>query len=83
MKNKFIGVEVPKMVTVNEAAKLTNLAKYHIRRLIRENKVKFILCGVKYLVNFDSLIEYMNIGETEPKAEKQSANVDKIKKAEV
>ncbi len=83
MANNFESVKVPKMLTVNECAELTNLAKYHIRRLIHENKVKFILSGTKYLVNFDSLVEYLNIGETKLGTEGQSVNVDKIKKVEV
>lgn len=54
----------PQMETINEASKISGLAKYRIRQIVLENKVKYVKAGKKYLINVDSLIEYLNKGET-------------------
>ena len=72
--------ELPKMVTINECAKLSGLAKYAIRRLVLDSKVKYIKLGKKYVVNFDSLIEYLSNGETQAETEEQNQNASKIRK---
>lgn len=65
---------VPKMATINEASKITGLAKYFIRQLAITNKVKTIKAGNKYLINVDKLIDFLNADdkaeETKPKIEK-------------
>ena len=60
MKAEF---DVPIYKTINECAEITKLAKYHIRQLVLQNKVKYLRAGAKYLINFDSLMEYLNAGE--------------------
>ena len=50
---------VPKFETIAKCANLTGLAKYHIRQLVLNQRVKFIKTGKKYLVQLDSLIEYL------------------------
>lgn len=52
----------PKMLTIQQTAKLTGISEFHIRKLLRENKIVHIRTGVKYLVNFDKFIEYLNSG---------------------
>lgn len=71
-------IELPKMATIQECAELSGLAKYAIRRLVLENKIKFIKLGKKYLVNFDNLVEYLNNGETQASTEIENSN--KIRK---
>lgn len=71
-------IELPKMATIQECAELSGLAKYAIRRLVLENKIKFIKLGKKYLVNFDNLVEYLNNGETKTNIEIENSN--KIRK---
>ncbi len=66
-------IELPKMATIQECAELSGLAKYAIRRLVLENKIKFIKLGKKYLVNFDNLVEYLNNGETHVKTETEDS----------
>lgn len=72
--------ELPKMATINECAKIVKLAKYHIRQLVLQGKVKYVKAGKKYLINLNSLIEYLNNGETEAKTEEQDNNTNKIRK---
>ena len=54
---------IPEMKTISEASKIVGLAKYHIRKLVLQNKIKFVRSGVKYLLNMDSLINYLNNGD--------------------
>ena len=54
------NLKAPTMATVNEAAKITGLAKYHIRQLALQNKIKNIRAGKKILINIEKLIEFLN-----------------------
>ena len=67
------------MKTINEVSEIVGLKKYHLRQLVLQNKVKFIKSGKKYLINLDSLIEYLNNGEVQPEIEKKE-NTNKIRK---
>jgi len=53
----------PQMTTINEAAKITGLAKYYIRQLALQNKIKNVRAGKKILINVDRLIEFLNNGD--------------------
>lgn len=53
----------PQMETINEASKISGLAKYRIRQMVLQNKVKYVRAGKKYLINIESLIDYLNNGE--------------------
>lgn len=53
----------PQMKTINEASKISGLAKYRIRQMVLQNKVKYVRAGKKYLINIESLIDYLNNGE--------------------
>lgn len=72
--------ELPKMATINECAKIVKLAKYHIRQLVLQGKVKYVKAGKKYLINLNSLVEYLNNGETQTKTEELTENASKIRK---
>lgn len=56
-------IVIPEMKTISEASKIVGLTKYHIRQLVLQGKVKFVRSGVKYLLNMDSLITYLNNGD--------------------
>ena len=56
-------IVIPEMKTISEASEITGLTKYNIRKLVLQGKVKFVRCGVKYLLNMDSLINYLNNGD--------------------
>lgn len=71
---------IPTMKTIKECSKILGLTKYHIRQLVLQEKVKFVRSGSKYLVNVDSLIEYLNNGETQTEEQEQFENTSKIRK---
>lgn len=56
-------IVIPEMKTISEASEIAGLAKYHIRKLVLQGKIKFVRSGVKYLLNMDSLINYLNNGD--------------------
>ena len=60
MQQKFI---IPHLQTISEASKIVGLTKYHVRKLVLQDKIKYVRSGVKYLVNVDSLINYLNNGD--------------------
>lgn len=60
MQRKIV---IPEMKTISEASKIVGLTKYHVRKLVLQDKIKYVRSGVKYLVNVDSLINYLNNGD--------------------
>ncbi len=78
MKENFKNV--PTMKSICECSQIAGLAKYHVRRLVLQGKVRYVRSGSKYLVNVDSLIEYLNNGETQTETEEQDNNTSKIRK---
>lgn len=58
-----IKAQLPRMRTVRAAAAESGLAEYFVRQLVKAGKVKYVCAGRKYLINFDSLIQYLNVGE--------------------
>ena len=58
---------IPRMRTVHEAAQElkqldanTAVTEYHIRRLVLDGVLPRIKAGKKYLINLDSLLEYLS-----------------------
>ena len=69
---------VPRMRTIEQCAAYfkeqdpaTTLTKYRIRELVLNKTVPHVMCGKKYLVNLDKLIEYLSEPETAPEPEKK------------
>lgn len=61
--------DIPRMLTIKEAAKETGLAEYHIRRLCKTGEIVAVRTGKKILVNITKLCEYLNTthaGSPEP-----------------
>ncbi|GBF22918.1 hypothetical protein tpqmel_0322 [Candidatus Gastranaerophilus sp. (ex Termes propinquus)] len=56
----------PKMTTINEAAKITNLARHYIRQLALQGKIKHVRAGKKIFINVGKLIEFLEQGEAYP-----------------
>ena len=64
--NQPVIRKIPRMRTVSEAAlelkKLdpnTAVTEYHIRRLAVSGKLPRLKAGKKYLINFDTLLDYL------------------------
>ena len=56
-------IQIPKMLSIAQTAKVIGLAKHYVRQLVLQGKVKYIRSGVKYHLNLDSLINYLNNGD--------------------
>jgi len=48
------------MVTIKELSKLTGVSEHHIRLLCKSNRIRHIMAGTKYLINYERFIDYLN-----------------------
>lgn len=46
--------------TIRETAKTGVLSEYALRILVKQNKIPYIKCGVKVLINYPLLLERLN-----------------------
>lgn len=70
---------VPQFKTIAESADFTGLAKYRIRKIVKEEKIKYIKAGKKFLINVDSLIEYLKTGDnTIKESEENNGKIRRI-----
>ncbi len=53
----------PTMVGLAEASKRTGVSYDYLRKLCLQNKIVHIRAGVRYLINLEKLVEYLNSGE--------------------
>lgn len=51
---------VPRFVSIREAARLGPLSEYALRLLERQGKLPCVYSGRKCLINFDKLLEMLN-----------------------
>lgn len=56
---------LPRYITIQQASDLTGLRYYQLRKMVLENKVRYIKSGVKYLINEKALCEYLTSMEQE------------------
>ncbi|RHP46429.1 DNA-binding protein [Clostridium sp. AF32-12BH] len=77
------------MRTIDQCAELfkqqdpdTKVNKTFIRTMVLENKIPHVMCGNKYLINLDKLIEYFSGVEekSEPKPESKQEKRVKIRR---
>ncbi len=76
MQQKFI---IPHLKTISEASKIVGLTKYHVRKLVLQDKIKYVRSGVKYLLNMNSLINYLNNGDNATVSDSNSSRKINIK----
>ena len=53
-------IVVPTMLSIKETAERTHLSERFIRKLVWNDQIKYVRTGVKYLVNLESLVDYLN-----------------------
>lgn len=51
---------VPRMLTIRETAKTKILPENALRAMLRAGRLPGVYCGVKFMVNFDRLVEQLN-----------------------
>ena len=76
MQRKIV---IPEMKTISEASKIVGLTKYHVWKLVLQDKIKYVRSGVKYLVNVDSLINYLNNGDNATVSDSNSSRKINVK----
>lgn len=58
-------IEIPRMLTMKQAAEETGLAYNAIRQLCKQRKIVYVQSGNKYYVNAKKLVEYLDKGDVE------------------
>lgn len=73
---------VPRMRTIEQCAAYfkeqdpeTIMTRYRIRTLIKEGTIPHVMCGQKYVVNLDKLIEYLSGPAQEPEKKPEPKRV--------
>lgn len=81
--------KLPRMRTISEAAQeikaldpRTAITEYHIRQLAVSGVIPRIKAGKKYLINLDTLIEYMSDPTADKFKQHQSAVINGIRRVE-
>lgn len=81
-----IEQKIPKMRTIEGSYALlkkydpnTSISKHFIRQLVLNKKVKHCMSGGKYLLNFDSLLEYLSNPPNDEDNLSQSLEYGKIR----
>ena len=54
------GKKVIEMYSLRETAKKSGLSVYYLRKLLAEGKIKYLMCGRKFLINYASVIDLCN-----------------------
>ena len=68
---------IPTMLTIKEASQKTGLSEHYLRELCKKHLIVFVKTGVKYLINFEKLIEYLNVGGAEDLKKEEELEWDK------
>ena len=55
-------INSPTMLTLKDAAKITNLSYDSLRKLALTKSIVSIRVGTKFLINYEKLVEYLNNG---------------------
>lgn len=55
---KTTETELPTYMTINEAAHNSGISRHLIRDLVKANKIKHIMSGAKYLINYPKMMQY-------------------------
>ena len=80
-------VKIPSMRTISEAAQelkaldpRTAITEYHIRQLAVSGMIPRVKAGKKYLINLDTLIEYMSDPTSDKFKPHQAAAINGIRR---
>lgn len=61
--------EIPQMWTIRESMQKTGISRFLIMTLIESGKIIYVKTGRKYLINAESLCNYLTNGENNVKNE--------------
>lgn len=70
--------QLPQMFTIKEIAEKVGLKIYFVRQLVLQNKIKYVKAGRKYLINLNSLIDFLNTGENQPETSTENIKIRKV-----
>ncbi|EOS23495.1 excisionase family DNA binding domain-containing protein [Lachnospiraceae bacterium 3-1] len=53
------------MVTLKEASSRTGISYDRLRKMCINRQIVYIKAGSKFLINWDKLVDYLNVGDKE------------------
>lgn len=53
----------PLMLTIKQAAQQTGLTPYYLRQLCRSGRVRYVVAGHRWLINGETLANYLRQGD--------------------
>lgn len=59
-------IEIPEMLTIKEAANRSKISYDAIRKMVLADKIVYIRCGKKILINWNKFCDYLNGEIKEP-----------------
>ena len=65
--------KIPEMLTVKEVSERTGMSYGTIRRFCLKHKIVYIKTGWRYLINWQSVLDYFNRGELDTKVDGEAA----------
>ncbi len=71
-------IKIPIMKTIQETGKMFNIAPYGIRQLVFSKKIRYVKLGTKYMINIQSLIDYLNKGDIEKNISTENSKIRKV-----
>lgn len=67
-ERKMAESTIPRMLTIKNLVKAcegTDITEHFVRRLIAQGKIPCVKAGVKFLINYDRFVEYLNAPQEE------------------
>ena len=55
----------PHICTIDQLSKETGISAYTIRRWVKSGKVKHLRSGIKYLINYDTFVDFLESKEAD------------------
>lgn len=56
-------INIPHMLLAKQVAEQSGIPIYRIRQWVKENKIVYVKCGKKILINYDRFVEFLDKGE--------------------
>lgn len=57
---------LPRLMTIKQVANTGIVTEYALRTLITQNRIPYVRIGNRSLINYEKLLEFLNVDTTEP-----------------
>ena len=53
-------INIPRMLLPKDIAKEFGIPIYRVRQWVKEDKIVYVMCGKKALINYDKFLDFLN-----------------------